>query len=252
MKLLLSSILKRKEYRQKIPTHEVRAGNTQARACTTRYLLPAPAGAASTRPGLPAGLGLQPRRHPSESCRRSTAISSRTRRGDSGPSPSKGPTAARDPDPGPAGGHAAAATRPPCWPGSGAGRVGDSSRRLRGWGFPGFVPRSRLPGRAASGHRSAGTSYRFIEPPRRRVPPAQLQPGGPWREVERPAPGRGWEGLAAAGSGLPRGAREARGTRADSGVRSRPTRLSARSAEKALHADGPGLRGRMLRRRVTH
>lgn len=111
----------------------------------TRCLLPGPARAASARPGLPAGLGLQTWRHPSEARGLSTATSSRPRRTGLGPSPSRGPAAGRDPGPGPGGERVTAAMRPPCWPRSGAGAVGASSARLRSRSLLGAPVRSWLP-----------------------------------------------------------------------------------------------------------
>lgn len=111
----------------------------------TRCLLPRPARAASARPGLPAGLGLQTWRHPSEACGLRMATSSRTRRRGLGPSPSRGPAASRGLGPGPGGERATAAMRPPCWPRSGAGAVGASSGRLRNRSLLGAPVRLGLP-----------------------------------------------------------------------------------------------------------
>ena len=67
---------------------------------------------------LPAGLGLQARRGPSEACGRHTATSTWPRRSSLGSSLSRGTAAARDPVPAlvpaPGGESAEAATRPPC------------------------------------------------------------------------------------------------------------------------------------------
>lgn len=97
--------------------------------------------------GLPAGLGRQPRRVPSEACGRSTASSSRPRRRGLGSSPNRDPTAARDPDPGPdpGGGRAAGAGRPPCLPERSTCAVRASSARLRGKGLLGAPARSGHP-----------------------------------------------------------------------------------------------------------
>lgn len=201
-----------------------------------RCLLPAPAGAASTRPGLPAGPGLQPRRHPSESCGQSTATSSRPRRRGLSPSPSRGPAAARDPAPGPGGGHAAAATRPPSWPGSRAGAVRASSGRLRGGRIQGRVPCARLPG-----------SCGLLAPVRPGFPSGLFLrcrgaeccknscglagPGGTYRDS---AAGSWWGGTGCRRFRSPSGAREPKGMGAEAAD------LGPAASRREERAEGPG------------
>lgn len=123
---------------------------------------------------VPAWRGLRPPGAGSQACGRSAGTSFRPRRRGLGSSPSRGSAVAQTPRPGPGGGRAAAAVRPPCWPGSGACAVGRPGGRLRGRGWPSWFPAPAAP---RPSRRSLAVDYVPPGAQRREWSPGGREPG---------------------------------------------------------------------------